>query len=34
MINIVLKNLPDAEVAFLYQNDDSGKDYFIGLREG
>jgi branched-chain amino acid transport system substrate-binding protein len=30
----VLKNLPDAKVAILYQNDDSGKDYFTGLREG
>jgi branched-chain amino acid transport system substrate-binding protein len=30
----VLKNLPDAKVAILYQNDDSGKDYLTGLREG
>jgi branched-chain amino acid transport system substrate-binding protein len=30
----ILKNLPDAKVAVLYQNDDLGKDYLIGLREG
>jgi branched-chain amino acid transport system substrate-binding protein len=30
----ILKNLPDAKVAVLYQNDDSGKDYFTGLRAG
>jgi branched-chain amino acid transport system substrate-binding protein len=30
----ILDNLPDAKVAVLYQNDDLGKDYFIGLREG
>jgi branched-chain amino acid transport system substrate-binding protein len=30
----ILKNLPDAKVAVLYQNDDSGKDYLTGLREG
>jgi branched-chain amino acid transport system substrate-binding protein len=30
----ILKNLSDAKVAVLYQNDDSGKDYFTGLREG
>jgi len=30
----ILKNLPDARIAVLYQNDDLGKDYFIGLREG
>jgi branched-chain amino acid transport system substrate-binding protein len=30
----ILKNLPEAKVAVLYQNDDSGKDYFTGLREG
>ena len=30
----ILKNLPDAKIAVLYQNDDLGKDYFIGLREG
>ena len=30
----ILQNLPDAKVAVLYQNDDAGKDYLIGLREG
>jgi branched-chain amino acid transport system substrate-binding protein len=30
----ILKNVSDAKVAVLYQNDDSGKDYFTGLREG
>ena len=30
----ILKNLPDAKIAVLYQNDDLGKDYFTGLREG
>ncbi len=30
----ILKNLPNAKVAVLYQNDDSGKDYLTGLREG
>ena len=30
----ILKNLPDAKIAVLYQNDESGKDYFTGLREG
>ena len=30
----VLKNLPTAKIAVLYQNDDFGKDYLIGLREG
>src|SRR6516164_9784570 len=30
----IVKNLPDAKIAVLYQNDDLGKDYFIGLREG
>jgi branched-chain amino acid transport system substrate-binding protein len=30
----ILKNLPDAKIAVLYQNDDSGKDYLMGLREG
>ena len=29
----ILKNLPDARIAVLYQNDDFGKDYLIGLRE-
>ena len=30
----ILKNLPDAKIAVLYQNDDFGKDYLNGLREG
>jgi len=30
----ILNNLPDAKIAVLYQNDDFGKDYLIGLREG
>jgi branched-chain amino acid transport system substrate-binding protein len=30
----ILKNLPAAKIAMLYQNDDLGKDYFLGLREG
>ncbi len=30
----ILKNLPDAKIAVLPQNDDFGEDYLIGLREG
>ena len=30
----ILKNLPDAKIAVLYQNDDYGKDYLNGLRDG
>ncbi len=30
----VLANKPDAKIAVLYQNDDSGKDYHKGFREG
>ena len=30
----ILQNLPNAKIAVLYQNDDFGKDYLIGLREG
>jgi branched-chain amino acid transport system substrate-binding protein len=30
----ILKNLAAAKIAVLYQNDDFGKDYLIGLREG
>jgi branched-chain amino acid transport system substrate-binding protein len=30
----ILKNLPGAKIALLYQNDDFGKDYLLGLREG
>jgi branched-chain amino acid transport system substrate-binding protein len=30
----ILKNLPNAKIAVLYQNDDFGKDYLIGLKVG
>jgi branched-chain amino acid transport system substrate-binding protein len=30
----IIKNLPDAKVAILYQNDDYGKDYVKGLKDG
>ena len=30
----ILKSIPNAKIALLYQNDDFGKDYLIGLREG
>jgi branched-chain amino acid transport system substrate-binding protein len=30
----ILKNIPQAKIAVLYQNDDFGKDYLIGLRDG
>ena len=30
----ILNNLPDAKIGVLYQNDDFGEDYLIGLREG
>ncbi len=30
----ILKDLPHAKIAVLHQNDDFGKDYLIGLREG
>jgi branched-chain amino acid transport system substrate-binding protein len=30
----ILKELPGKTIAILYQNDDFGKDYVIGLREG
>ena len=30
----ILKNVPNAKIAVLYQNDDFGKDYLIGLRQG
>jgi branched-chain amino acid transport system substrate-binding protein len=29
----ILKNLPDAKLAILYQNDDLGKEYLVSLRE-
>jgi branched-chain amino acid transport system substrate-binding protein len=30
----ILKNIPDAKIAVLYQNDDFGRDFVIGLRDG
>jgi len=30
----ILKNFPNAKIAVVYQNDDFGKDYLTGLREG
>jgi branched-chain amino acid transport system substrate-binding protein len=30
----ILKNMPEAKIAVLYQNDDFGKDYLVGLQEG
>jgi branched-chain amino acid transport system substrate-binding protein len=30
----ILKNMPDAKIAVLYQNDDYGKDYLKGLKDG
>ena len=30
----ILKNIPDAKIAVLYQNDDFGRDFLIGLRDG
>jgi branched-chain amino acid transport system substrate-binding protein len=30
----ILQNLPNAKIAVLYQDDDFGKDYLLGLREG
>ena len=30
----ILKSRPDAKIAVLYQNDDSGKDYVKGFKEG
>lgn len=30
----ILKNYPDKKIGILYQNDDFGKDYIIGLHEG
>src|SRR5262249_40528963 len=30
----VMKNIPDAKVGILYQNDDYGKDYVKGLKDG
>jgi branched-chain amino acid transport system substrate-binding protein len=30
----ILKNIPNAKIAILYQNDDYGKDYVKGLKDG
>src|SRR5580698_8917805 len=30
----ILKHMPDAKIAVLYQNDDYGKDYLKGLKDG
>ena len=30
----ILDNMPDAKIAVLYQNDDYGKDYLTGFKEG
>src|ERR1700692_95941 len=30
----ILKNYPDAKIGIIYQNDDLGRDYLIGLKEG
>lgn len=30
----IMDNMPDAKVAMLYQNDDFGKDYYNGFKEG
>ena len=30
----ILKNYPGKTIGVLYQNDDFGKDYLLGLREG
>ena len=32
--NYILQNKPDAKIAVLYQNDDYGKDYLKGLKDG
>ncbi len=32
--NYILAHIPNAKIAVLYQNDDFGKDYVTGLREG
>jgi branched-chain amino acid transport system substrate-binding protein len=32
--NYILRNIKDAKIAVLYQNDDLGKDYLKGLQEG
>ena len=30
----ILKEMPDAKIAIMYQNDDYGKDYVKGLKDG
>ena len=30
----ILKNYPNAKIGILYQNDDLGRDYLIGLKAG
>lgn len=30
----ILENIPDAKIAILFQNDDYGKDYLVGFKEG
>jgi ABC-type branched-subunit amino acid transport system substrate-binding protein len=30
----ILKEMPNAKIAILYQNDDYGKDYVRGLKDG
>ncbi len=30
----VLENIPDAKIGILYQNDDYGKDYLVGFKDG
>jgi branched-chain amino acid transport system substrate-binding protein len=30
----ILKNYPNAKIGVLYQNDDYGKDYLKGLKDG
>ena len=30
----MLKNIPDAKIGILYQNDDYGKDYLKGFKDG
>src|SRR5699024_5530432 len=30
----ILENIPQAKIGVLYQNDDSGKDYLKGLKDG
>jgi branched-chain amino acid transport system substrate-binding protein len=32
--NYILQNLPQAKIGILYQNDDSGRDYVKGLKDG